>query len=125
MKDMKRGGKGMGITTDHNGNLIQINRKGVRFIGMSQPDTVVKMMKMETAQKKLAQAARMRLGDEGQQNIIDKYVEMMRGEKGGPNSAHSTSSNMNIQKIASEDSINAGNFSAFGNKDLRGSLIQG
>ena len=44
----------MGLTTDHNGNLIQINRKGVRFTHMAQPDSVIKMVAMETAKKKLA-----------------------------------------------------------------------
>ena len=34
-KSMKPGGKGMGLTTDHNGNLMQINRKGIRFIGLA------------------------------------------------------------------------------------------
>ena len=30
-KSSKKGKQGLGITTDHYGNLIQINRKGIRF----------------------------------------------------------------------------------------------
>ena len=72
-KNQKKGGQGLGITTDHYGNLIQINRKGIRFNHLAQPDSEIRLIAMEKAKEKLAQAARLRLENDSQQSMIDKY----------------------------------------------------
>ena len=89
-QEMKRGGKGLGLTTDHNGNLIQISKRNLKFSHiMAQPDTVVRLVAMDKATKKLAQAAKLRLGEEGQQRMVDRYAEVVRADSGhrsGPSS---------------------------------------
>ena len=92
-KSQKKGNQGLGITTDHYGNLIQINRKGVRFNQLAQPDTEIRLIAMERAKEQLAQAARLRLENESQSTIVDRYQEVARGEeKDGLNSAAASSS---------------------------------
>ena len=48
---MRKGGKGMGLTTDHNGNLIQISKRGIKFTGMAQPK--IRMVAIDKAKRKL------------------------------------------------------------------------